>query len=207
MYTLVLAAALGTGGVAPQYPAGHGYCPPVCYGCYGNYGCWGWSGCFGGFGTYSSCAGCFGYGPDCYGCHGGCFGGVLVAPVVPEEKPKEPEKRIEEDKAKEPGKGVEKDKPMEPDTAGEASPAVLTVEVPAGASLYINGRLMRTSSARRTFDTPPLEPGRAYSYLLRAEVVRGGRRVSETRRVEVRAGAVTSASFLVPERGVAAARR
>jgi uncharacterized protein (TIGR03000 family) len=76
--------------------------------------------------------------------------------------------------------------------------AVLKVEVAADARLYINGQLMRTASAERSFDTPVLQGGKTYTYTLRAETVRDGKTLSETRTVSVRAGEETRASLLRP---------
>ena len=62
MYSVVLMAALSTGGEMPAFGHRGGCC-----GCYG--GCWG--GCYG-------CSGCWGggcWGGGCRGWHGGCRGG------------------------------------------------------------------------------------------------------------------------------------
>jgi uncharacterized protein (TIGR03000 family) len=76
-----------------------------------------------------------------------------------------------------------------------SGPARLIVSLPADAKLYVDGTAMKTSSAERTFNTPPLEPGQAYYYMLRAEVVRDGQTKAESMRVIVRAGEVARASF------------
>jgi uncharacterized protein (TIGR03000 family) len=70
---------------------------------------------------------------------------------------------------------------------GEPRAAVL-VRLPADARLYANQVLTAPGSAERQFVTPELEPGRDYHYVLRTEVSRDGRTVSEARRVVVRAG-------------------
>ena len=46
------------------------------------------------------------------------------------------------------------------------------------------------------FDSPPLPQGRTYYYTLRAEVVRDGKTLSETKRVLLHATDVVRASFL-----------
>jgi uncharacterized protein (TIGR03000 family) len=71
----------------------------------------------------------------------------------------------------------------------------LVVELPAGAKLFVDGNLMKSNVAKRTFSTPPLDPGQAYFYMLRAEVERDGQTLSETTRVIVRAGETARASF------------
>jgi uncharacterized protein (TIGR03000 family) len=73
--------------------------------------------------------------------------------------------------------------------------ARLTVEVPAGAKLYVDGQPVKATSARRDFVTPPLQRGRAYYYELRAEVVRDGQTVGVNRRVIIRAGEEARAAF------------
>jgi uncharacterized protein (TIGR03000 family) len=85
--------------------------------------------------------------------------------------------------------------------------ARLIVEVPTEATLFIDGRAMKTTSPVRTFNTPELEPGQLYYYEVRAEVMRDGQPVTQTKRVIVKAGTVTRASF--PEltsEGVSTAR-
>jgi uncharacterized protein (TIGR03000 family) len=61
--------------------------------------------------------------------------------------------------------------------------------------LYIDDLPMKNASGTRTFSTPTLEPGQAYYYMVRAEVMREGKPVSETRRVIVRAGQTIRADF------------
>jgi uncharacterized protein (TIGR03000 family) len=61
----------------------------------------------------------------------------------------------------------------------------------------------RSTSAQRTFVSPALETGAAYSYTLQAEIVREGRTVVETQRINVRAGETTRAAFGFSEQGVA----
>ena len=60
------------------------------------------------------------------------------------------------------------------------------------------GHQNRPQSPRRAFHTPELEKGQDYYYVLRAEVVRDGKPVSETRRVIVRAGETVQETFREP---------
>jgi uncharacterized protein (TIGR03000 family) len=76
-----------------------------------------------------------------------------------------------------------------------ANRARLIVEVPEDAKLYIDDQLMKTTSARRNFSTPDLEPGQTYYYMLRVEVTRDNTRHSETRRVLIRPGQEAKATF------------
>lgn len=231
MYSLVLMAALTSGGEAPAchwhgrascwscsgcsgcYGGCHGCyggcyggcysgCFSACYGCYGGcYGCYGCSGMS--YGCYGGCYGCYGSSYGCYGCYGcsGCYGMSVYAPagmpvVAPatEEPAAHPRERApDREKGRTPDRGT-----MDKDRGGEQvslDRARLVVEVPVDAKLYIDGRLMKTGSKRRTFSTPLLEPGQLYYYDVRAEIAREGQPYSETRRVIVKAGERVDTSF------------
>jgi uncharacterized protein (TIGR03000 family) len=202
------------------YGSGCNGCYGGCHGCYGGgwgpyagvgdygYGCWGY-GCNGCSGYYA----CYG-GWTCYG-NFGCtcaphdFSTVPVAPEGPvmpdrpsnnngEETEKNPEKKgdMPEDKnnKKKKGDAGSGDDQLQlmslnPDRAR------LIVTLPADAKLYVDGQPMRTPSERRVFHTPQLAPGQYYYYNLRAELVRDGRTITRERRVVVRGGSVTRASF------------
>jgi uncharacterized protein (TIGR03000 family) len=73
--------------------------------------------------------------------------------------------------------------------------AKLVVELPTDAKLFIDDLPMKTTSNVRAFNTPELERGQAYYYMVRVETVRDGKPVSETRRVIVRAGQTARADF------------
>lgn len=77
----------------------------------------------------------------------------------------------------------------------EAAPARLTIELPASAKLYVDGRLVRGDSTSRNFHTPDLPPGKAFYYDLKAEVEVNGKMVFEDKRVLVKAGDVNTESF------------
>jgi uncharacterized protein (TIGR03000 family) len=69
------------------------------------------------------------------------------------------------------------------------------VELPEDARLYIDDQQMKSQSGRRVFQTPPLDRGQTYYYILRAEVTRDGRTASETVRVIIRPGQEAYATF------------
>jgi uncharacterized protein (TIGR03000 family) len=71
----------------------------------------------------------------------------------------------------------------------------VTIDVPADARVYIDDQLMRTTSARRVFRSPELQPGQAYFYIIRVEVDRNGRTLTDSQRVVIRAGDSVQASF------------
>jgi len=173
MYSVVLMAALATGGSAPDchFFGGCCGCHGGCYGCYGGcYGCSCWGGCYGCYGCYASC----------YGCYGG-YGGYAysyaapVAPVVVY--------------ASAPVQTVQ------PAVVPVSTKAKLIVEVPADARLYIDGQMMKSTAARRVFSTPALDQKQSYYYDLKAEVVRDGRTFSDTKRVIVKAGQEIRTTF------------
>jgi uncharacterized protein (TIGR03000 family) len=77
----------------------------------------------------------------------------------------------------------------------EKSRARLVIEVPADAKLYIDDQMMKTSSDKRVFNTPVLEAGSTYYYILRVEVAREGTTHTETRRILIKAGEEVKQSF------------
>jgi uncharacterized protein (TIGR03000 family) len=79
--------------------------------------------------------------------------------------------------------------------ASVQSPARITVRLPADARLSVDGVDCPLTSDTRTFDTPALPSGQKFYYLLRAEVVRDGRPIAQTRRVDFRSGESVIVSF------------
>jgi uncharacterized protein (TIGR03000 family) len=148
--------------------------------CCGGGCCGGYAGCCGG--SYAGCcgggyAGCTGYG-GCAG-YGGCVGAPLMTPVPPtgEKIPVTP-KEV---------------KPKEPEEI--AAPATLVVNVPADAVLTIDGSATRSTSSRRVFESPTLEPGREFHYTLKATYTRDGQPVVLSKTVTVKAGAEAVVDF------------
>jgi uncharacterized protein (TIGR03000 family) len=214
MYSVVLMAALTAGSATPD-------CHRCC-GCWGGYGCCGcygggWGGCYGGGwggcygGCYGACYGCWGgyAGWGCMGCLGSYYGaptypgsiymgGTAGGTVVPGGTYPPGAEGLgapvtDTDKDKDKGKSKDKDK----DGRGSLSSnkAKLVVELPADAKLFIDDLPMKTTSGVRSFNTPALQPGQAYYYMVRVETMRDGKPLSETRRVIVRAGQTARADF------------
>jgi uncharacterized protein (TIGR03000 family) len=75
------------------------------------------------------------------------------------------------------------------------APAVIQVSVPAEARLTVDGYVTKSTSSQRTFITPALPQGQAFTYTLRAEVIRDGRTVVESQQVTVRGGEETQVPF------------
>jgi uncharacterized protein (TIGR03000 family) len=95
------------------------------------------------------------------------------------------------------GKALSKPKLNKNDDKETMGPtrATLVVEMPANATLFIDNMPVKATAGAQTFNTPALEPGQAYFYLVRIERRRDGQPVSETRRIIVRAGQVSRADF------------
>jgi uncharacterized protein (TIGR03000 family) len=85
--------------------------------------------------------------------------------------------------------------PKEKKQTEEQVRARVIIEVPADAKLYVDGKLMVSTSDRRTFQTPDLIRGQLYFYELRAEVIRDGQVVSAEQKVLLRPGDTATASF------------
>jgi uncharacterized protein (TIGR03000 family) len=214
MYSVVLMAALVSGGSAPDW---HCHGRAACYGCWGA--CWGsgYGGCYGGWGGwsmgygcwggYSSCfgggcfgGGCFGGGWGCMGdgCWGGygcadCYGGAAYAPTYLPGATVAPGATMPP--ASPGGEQLPAPKPDETKGSMTSNRARLIVELPAGAKLYIDDNPIPVTAGRRAFQTPALDRTQTYYYEVRAEVMRDGKPVRETKRVIVRAGEVVRANF------------
>ena len=173
----------------------------------------GGSGCCGGMS-----AGCYGsssYSTPTYG--NGCVGEVVVpsapvyttpvmegqmtpvmpvTPVTPKEMPKVETPKVETPKLVPPVKEVPKTIGMLP-AAG-----TITLNVPAEAKVYVDGKLTTSTSSVRTFETPAIAPNATFQYAIRVELVQDGQTLSKTETVSVKAGE-TVASTIVPVSAVA----
>jgi uncharacterized protein (TIGR03000 family) len=69
------------------------------------------------------------------------------------------------------------------------------VQLPEDGRLFVDGVAQAPARARRTFETPKLEPGKTYYYVFRADVVRDGKTESDNRRVIVQAGKDVTVDF------------
>jgi uncharacterized protein (TIGR03000 family) len=79
------------------------------------------------------------------------------------------------------------------------APANLIVTLPEDARLFVDGFETKSTTGQRLLTTPDLQPGREFTYTLRAEVMRGGKVQETTQRVTVRAGQQTQVSIQIPE--------
>jgi uncharacterized protein (TIGR03000 family) len=86
-----------------------------------------------------------------------------------------------------------------PETSGPAEAAAqIELRVPADAEVWIDGARTTQTGAVRRFVSPPLPPGREYSYEVRVGWKDAGREVTQSRRLAVRAGSLVPAAFPAP---------
>jgi uncharacterized protein (TIGR03000 family) len=86
---------------------------------------------------------------------------------------------------------------------------VLTVWVPYDAKVTINGRVTKSIGSRRQFVSYGLTQGLSYKYVVKAELVRDGQTVEDTRTVTLTAGQTSAVAFgfnVTPAEQVAAAK-
>jgi uncharacterized protein (TIGR03000 family) len=121
----------------------------------------------------ATCYGGYGGYASCYGCHG-CGGGAATPAVRPPAvEPAAPAKKAS----------------LEPNRA------TVTVQLPADARLFVDGVSCPLTSDTRSFETPPLENGKSYFYMLRAEMIRNGQTRTLSRQVFVQAGQRVTANL------------
>ncbi len=73
--------------------------------------------------------------------------------------------------------------------------AWLGVRVPEQANVYINDFQTKSKGTSRRYGWENLAPDQAVTCEVRAEIVREGRKVQETKKVKLRAGTVSSLAF------------
>ncbi len=95
------------------------------------------------------------------------------------------------------------DTPDKNDQARGPAPATIVVSLPADAKLTIEDHATSSTSEMRTFVSPPLEPGKAFEYTLKAELSRGGQAQTTTTKVTIRAGDESFVRLDFPGAGVA----
>jgi uncharacterized protein (TIGR03000 family) len=75
----------------------------------------------------------------------------------------------------------------------------VTVKLPAGAELFVNGERMALRGTNRRFISPPLDPNRKYSYTVQARWTEKGRPVQRSTKIPVHAGERLTVDFTLPE--------
>ena len=72
---------------------------------------------------------------------------------------------------------------------------ILTVWVPYDAKVTINGLETHSTGSRREFVSYGLKSGLSYKYIVRAQVLREGKLIEETRTVTLTAGQIEAVAF------------
>jgi uncharacterized protein (TIGR03000 family) len=86
------------------------------------------------------------------------------------------------------------------DPRPQASPATLVVRIRGDALLEVDGAPTRQTGETRRFVSPPLEPGRSYTYTLTARWEPNNyTKITRTRRAPVRAGETTEVDLRAPD--------
>jgi len=207
MYSVILMAALTTN--TADAPAFHKH-GGSCYGGIGLHsgqycscmGAWGGcAGCYGGYGA-GACYGCMGYGGGSGLPYGGWYGYGAPAPYTPSGNPMTVPAPPGTPPA--PAPGTPPVTPEKPPVSPSArlgiygAPAKLVIEKPVDAKLFVDNIPVAADAASKTFTTPELSPTQAYYYMVRIEMTREGKPVTETRRVIVRAGETATETFREP---------
>ena len=73
--------------------------------------------------------------------------------------------------------------------------ALLKVQVPLDAEVWLDGRKMRSMGPMRHYRTPPLDPTREYAYEVRAHWLFDNKPVEDSRHIAIRAGATVLIDF------------
>lgn len=140
-----------------------------------------------------------GYCCPTYGC---CYtdvsacGSVAPAPAqapTPAQKPVVDPNAMPAEPAPAPG-DVPAPAPQTNTTSADTS-GVLTVWVPYNATVTINGLETTSSGSRRQFISHGLKPGFSYKYVVKAELIRDGQLLEDTRTVTLTAGKITAVAF------------
>jgi uncharacterized protein (TIGR03000 family) len=76
--------------------------------------------------------------------------------------------------------------------------ANVTVNVPADAQVWFDDNATTSTGGVRQYVSPPLTPGKGYTYEVRARWIDNGKEVTQTQQVEVRAGANVRVTFPAP---------
>jgi uncharacterized protein (TIGR03000 family) len=83
------------------------------------------------------------------------------------------------------------------DRSADSGRATVVVKVPGGAVLSVDGQPTRQTGAVRTFSSPPLTPGKDFSYTFTAVIEPNNyTTITRTRKVTVRAGRTTEADMM-----------
>ena len=85
--------------------------------------------------------------------------------------------------------------PYGPMPAAMPLTALLKVQVPENAEIWLEGHKMRSVGAQRHYRSPPLDPAKDYVYEVRARWLVDGKAIEDVRHVAIRAGATLAVDF------------
>jgi uncharacterized protein (TIGR03000 family) len=83
--------------------------------------------------------------------------------------------------------------------ASAAAPATIEMTLPAEAKVTIDDMVTDSTSATRTFVSPPLEPGAEYNYNIKVQIMRDGRPVIAQKQITVHAGEIAKVAVRLSE--------
>jgi uncharacterized protein (TIGR03000 family) len=78
---------------------------------------------------------------------------------------------------------------------------LLNVRVPSNAQVWFDGENTQQRGDLRRFVSPPLDPGKTFTYEIKASWTENGRQVERTRKVHVRAGQRLNVDFMANDGG------
>jgi uncharacterized protein (TIGR03000 family) len=100
-----------------------------------------------------------------------------------------------------PGTGALLERGVRPPQSGAASlepidqRSVISLQMPPGARLAVNDQDIAARTTNPMFITPPLEPGKDYSYDFKVTATQDGKPVTRTKRVTVRPGELVRLNY------------
>lgn len=87
--------------------------------------------------------------------------------------------------------------PVAAGTGQTGHSAAITVKAPTNSQIWFDGTLMASGGTVRQYFSPPLAPGHKYVYEIQARWNGNGHEVTQSKKVEVTAGAQVSVDFPV----------
>jgi uncharacterized protein (TIGR03000 family) len=87
-------------------------------------------------------------------------------------------------------------------TMSRRAEGLLTVNVPKDAKIFVNGQATSSTGEVRQYVSRDLKDGFSYTYEVRAEVVRDGKTIEETKTIDLRAGANNALAFTFDSKSV-----
>lgn len=155
----------------------------------GSSGSWGSSGGY--YVAYASSGGSSG---GSYGSWGSS-GGTVIESAAPMMAPPAAPAPAPQPNGPAPAPGEIPPQTPAPDSSAWLNNATLNVSVPAEAKVFVNGMATKSAGADRHYVSKGLRYGYNYSYEIRAELVRDGRTITQTKVVRLSAGGNSDVTF------------